>query len=153
MTGVERRPVTAGRSAGSSGGQANEGGSLYRSGVAAYLAAHGLKERGVEAAGYAESGPAPVALLFETSEAVDDIRCELADGTAIALQAKRTCGADEQLQKTVSQWVRHLPDLKPGDRIGRYSESAWIGQSPRCRLDPAATLAAWAVFYLRTGGT
>src|SRR5689334_12983334 len=106
VTGGGQKRVAAGRSAGSSGGQANEGGSLYRSGVAAYLAAHGLKSRGVEAAGYAEAGPAPVALLFETSEAVDDIRCELADGTAIVLQAKRACGADEQLQRTVSQWVR-----------------------------------------------
>lgn len=118
MTGVGKSLVTVGRSAGSSGGQANEGGSLYRSGVAAYLAAHGLKGRGVEAAGYSEAGPAPVALLFETSEAVDDIRCELADGSAIVLQAKRACGADEQLQKTVSQWVRYLPDLKTGDRMG-----------------------------------
>jgi hypothetical protein len=117
-TGVGRGPVTAGRSVGSSGGQANEGGSLYRSGVAAYLAAHGLKGRGVEAAGYAEAGPAPMALLLETSEAVDDIRCELADGTAIVLQAKRACGADEHLRKTVSQWIRHLPDLKADDRMG-----------------------------------
>jgi hypothetical protein len=59
-----------------------------------------------------------MALLFETSEAVDDIRCELADGTAIVLQVKRTCGADEQLQRTVSQWAGHLPDLKTRDRMG-----------------------------------
>lgn len=56
-----------------------------------------------------------MALSFETSQAVDDIRCELADGTAIVLQAKRACGADEQLQRTVSQWVRHVPDLKTGE--------------------------------------
>ncbi len=117
MTGASQRTATAGRSAGSSGGLANEGGSLYRSGVAAYLAAHGLKGRGVEAAGYTEFGACSVVLLFETSQAVDDIRCELADGTAIVLQAKRACGADEQLQKTVSQWVRHLPDLGAGDRM------------------------------------
>ncbi|HUK67486.1 MAG TPA: hypothetical protein VLW50_01810 [Streptosporangiaceae bacterium] len=77
------RLVKAGRSPGSSGGRANGGGSLYRSGVAAYLAVHGLKGRGVETAGYSEAGPALVALLFETGEAVDDVRCELADGTAI----------------------------------------------------------------------
>ena len=78
----------------------------------------GLKVVASRPQGIAEAGPAPVALLFETSEAVDDIRCELADGTAIVLQAKRACGADEQLQRTVSQWVRHLPDLKTGDRMG-----------------------------------
>jgi len=123
VTDGTKRPVTAGRSPGSSGGQANEGGSLYRSGVAAYLAAHGLKGRGVETAGYPEAGPAPVALSLETSEAVDDIRCELADGTAIVLQAKRICGADEQLRSAVSQWVGHLPDLKAGDRMGLVTAS------------------------------
>ena len=44
---------------GSRGGQANEAGSLFRSGVAAYLAVHGLVGRGVEAAGYPATGPAP----------------------------------------------------------------------------------------------
>jgi hypothetical protein len=110
--------VKSGRSAGSRGGQANEGGSLHRSGVAAYLAAHGLTGRGVEAAGYPESGPAPVAISFETSDAVDDLRCELSDGTALLLQAKRTCGADKNLASTVGQWARQVPDLPPGDRIG-----------------------------------
>ena len=59
-------------SPGSRGGQANEAGSLYRSGVAAYLAAHGLAGRGVEAAGYPENGPPPVSLAFETGDGVDD---------------------------------------------------------------------------------
>ena len=57
----------ASRAAASRGGRANEAGSLYRSGIAAYLAAHGLAGRGVEAAGYPESRPAPVTLSFETA--------------------------------------------------------------------------------------
>ena len=83
--------------AGSSGGRGNEGGSLHRSGVAAYLAAHGLVGRGLEAAGNSEDGPPPTAISFETGEAVDDLRCELRDGTALLLQAKRTCGANRFL--------------------------------------------------------
>ena len=90
---------------GSRGGRANEAGSLYRSGVAAYLAALGLASRGVVVAGYPADGPAPVDLSFETGEAVDDIRCVLADGTLLRLQAKRTCGIDAQLTATLVQWV------------------------------------------------
>jgi hypothetical protein len=97
---------------------ANEAGSLYRSGVAAYLAAHGLVGRGVEAAGYPEGGPAPVTLSFETGDAVDDIRCGLADGTTLWLQAKRACGADAQLRATAAQWVGQVGSLGEGDKIG-----------------------------------
>jgi hypothetical protein len=106
------------RPSASRGGQANEAGSLHRSGIAAYLAAHGLASRGVEAAGYPESGPAPVALAFETGEAVDDIRCELANETVLRLQAKRACGANEHLKATVSQWAQQVDGLQPGDMIG-----------------------------------
>jgi hypothetical protein len=106
------------RPSASRGGRANEAGSLHRSGIAAYLAAHGLAGRGVEAAGYPESGPTPVALAFETGEAVDDIRCGLANETVLRLQAKRACGANEHLMATVSQWVRQVSDLQPGDMIG-----------------------------------
>ena len=104
--------------AGSSGGRGNEGGSLHRSGVAAYLAAHGLVSRGLEAAGNSEDGPPPTAISFETGEAVDDLRCELRDGTALLLQAKRTCGANRFLTETVSQWVRQTPDLLPRQWMG-----------------------------------
>lgn len=116
-----RRGSGAGRRAGqraSSGGRGNEAGSLHRSGIAAYLAAHGLAGRGVEAAGYAEAGPAPVTLAFETGDAVDDIRCDLAGGTILWLQAKRSCGADAQLAATVTQWAGQAAALRPGDRIG-----------------------------------
>ena len=91
---------------------------MHRSGIAAYLAAHGLAGLGVEAAGYPESGPAPVALAFETGEAVDDLRCFLADATTLDLQAKRACGADEHLRATVGQWAAQTVQLRPGDKIG-----------------------------------
>ena len=115
---AQRRKSDASGAAGSRGGRANEAGSLYRSGVAAYLAAHGLVGRGVEAAGYPEGGPAPVTLLFETGDAVDDIRCGLADGTVLWLQAKRACGADAQLEATAAQWVGQVGSLRDGDKIG-----------------------------------
>jgi hypothetical protein len=102
----------------SAGGRANEAGSVYRAGVAAYLAAHGLAGRGLEAAGYPESGPAPVRLSFETGEAVDDIRCELADGTVLRLQAKRKCGGSQPLTATVAQWARQVHELRTGDMVG-----------------------------------
>ncbi len=104
--------------AASHGGQGNEAGSLYRSGVAAYLAAHGLAGRGVEATGSPETGPAPVRLSFETGEAVDDIRCELSDGTVLRVQAKLECGNDRYLAATVGQWVRQADSLRPGDMVG-----------------------------------
>lgn len=72
----------------------------------------------MEAAGYPEDGPAPVALSFETGEAVDDLRCGLWDDTALLLQAKRTCGADRHLGSTAAQWAAQEPDLRLGDRLG-----------------------------------
>jgi len=59
-----------------------------------------------------------VALSFETGEAVDDIRCVLADGTVLRLQAKRACGADEHLAATVVQWMGQVGDLRQGDKVG-----------------------------------
>lgn len=116
------RQQSRGRSAdpavASAGGRGNEAGSVYRAGVAAYLATHGIAGRGLEAAGYPESGPAPVRLSFETGEAVDDIRCELADGTVLRLQAKRVCGDDKHLIATVAQWARQVHALQPGDMVG-----------------------------------
>lgn len=108
----------AGNVAASRGGRANEAGSLYRSGIAAYLAAHGLAGRGLEAAGYPEDGPSPVTLAFETGDSVDDISCGLTDGTTLRLQAKRACGADAQLTATVIQWAGQVSHLQPGDRVG-----------------------------------
>lgn len=104
--------------AASAGGRANEAGSVFRAGVAAYLAVHGLAGRGVEAAGYPESGPAPVRLSFESGEAVDDIRCELTDGTVLRFQAKRVCGDDRNLAAAVTQWIGQIDDLRPGDMLG-----------------------------------
>jgi hypothetical protein len=59
-----------------------------------------------------------VTLSFETGDAVDDIRCGLADGTTLWLQAKRACGADAQLKATATQWVGQVGSLRDGDTIG-----------------------------------
>jgi hypothetical protein len=59
-----------------------------------------------------------VRLSFETGDAVDDIRCGLADGTTLWLQAKRTCGADSQLRATAAQWVGQVGSPREGDKIG-----------------------------------
>jgi hypothetical protein len=59
-----------------------------------------------------------VTLSFETGDAVDDIRCGLADGTTLWLQAKRACGADAQLKATGAQWVGQVGSLREGDKIG-----------------------------------
>ncbi|GGN16331.1 hypothetical protein GCM10011578_044750 [Streptomyces fuscichromogenes] len=56
-------------------------------------------------------------LQFETEDAVDDIRCNMADGSYAVIQAKRTCGNDKHLVATVDQWVRQLSSLGDGDRI------------------------------------
>ena len=125
---AQRRKSGASGTAGSRGGKANEAGSLYRSGVAAYLAAHGLVGRGVEAAGYPEGGPAPVTLSFETGDAVDDIRCGLADGTTLWLQAKRACGADAQLRATAAHWVGQVGSLLEYadlDAYFRWRDTSW----------------------------
>jgi hypothetical protein len=99
------------------GGQANEAGSLHRAGVAAYLAAHGLVGAAVEAAGYVEGGPYPVALTLESGDDVDDIRCGLSDGTQLFVQAKRECGLDKQFRSTVTQWAAQVQALRDGDRM------------------------------------
>jgi hypothetical protein len=76
-----------------------------------------LAGRSVVEAGYPVDGPAPVAVRFETEDDVDDIRCELADGTSVLIQAKRTCGKDANLRKTVAQWTAQIALLRSGDRM------------------------------------
>ncbi|ACU77438.1 putative signal transduction protein with Nacht domain [Catenulispora acidiphila DSM 44928] len=102
---------------GSIGGRANEAGSLHRSGVAAYLAAHGLVGRAVEEAGYLPGGPTPAAVEFETHDDVDDIACTMTDGSRLLIQAKRACGIDDQFRSAVAQWVTQTPKLRRSDRV------------------------------------
>jgi NACHT domain len=115
---VVGRFMKSAQAAGSSGGRANEAGSLHRSGAAAFLAAHGLRGRGLELADFPGDGAIPISVVFETSDAVDDLRCTFTNGTSLMLQAKRACGADGHLGNTVEQWVRQVRHLEPGDLIG-----------------------------------
>lgn len=101
----------------SRGGQGNEAGSVYRRGVSAMLATHGLRAKGIAALEMPDSGPYPEAVAFETFDAVDDIRCELSDGTCLYLQAKRTYGKDKTFTAAVQQWTAMLKELRDGDRL------------------------------------
>jgi hypothetical protein len=87
------------------GGKGNEAGSVYRRGVGAILATHGLRAKGAAALEMSDSGPYPEAIAFETLDAVDDIRCELSDGTCLYLRAKRTYGKDKTFKSAVEQWM------------------------------------------------
>ena len=106
------------------GGQGNEAGSVYRRGVGAILATHGLREKGIAALEMPDSGPYPEAIAFETLDAVDDIRCELSDGTCLYLQSKRTYGKDKTFKSAVEQWMAMLKRLRDGDRLVIVSAEA-----------------------------
>lgn len=103
-------------SANNRGGQANEGGSLHRAGIAAYLAVHGLFGKPIREAGFAAGDPYPTEIHLETADAVDDIKCVMSDGSNWFIQAKRTCGNDGAFKSAVSQWSKQ--PLKSGDRLG-----------------------------------
>ncbi|MCE5292390.1 MAG: NACHT domain-containing protein [Nocardiaceae bacterium] len=109
---------------GTRGGQGNEAGSVYRRGVAATLATHGLRGKGIAALDMPEVGPYPQAIAFETLDAIDDIRCELSDGTCLYLQAKRTYGKDATFRSAVKQWMTMLDNLRDGDRLVIVSAEA-----------------------------
>jgi hypothetical protein len=106
------------------GGQGNEAGSVYRRGIGAILATHGLREKGIAALEMPDSGTYPVAIAFETLDAVDDIRCELSDGTCLYLQSKRTYGKDTTFKSAVAQWMAMLERLRDGDRLVIVSAEA-----------------------------
>ena len=96
---------------------ANEAGSLHRRGVAAYLAVHGLLGQIIPAAGHQDGGPCPDRLAFETDQPTDDITCQLSDGSAMYVSAKRKCGDDAHLRDTVSQWIAQVHTLGPDDLL------------------------------------
>ena len=89
--------VSKGR--GSSGGAANEAGSLHRAGVAAVLAVYGLLETAVPCMG----GGVPCEIQLETLDATDDIVCTVLDRSKWFIQAKRSVGVDGQLRSTIKQ--------------------------------------------------
>jgi hypothetical protein len=106
------------------GGQGNEAGSVYRRGVGAILATHGLRGIGIAELGMPAAGTHPVAIAFETTDDVDDIRCTLADGSRLYLQAKRTYGNDKTFGSAVAQWMAMLDGLRDCDRLVIVSAEA-----------------------------
>jgi hypothetical protein len=117
-------PVAGKGNTATRGGQGNEAGSVYRRGIGAILATHGLREKGIAALEMPDSGAYPEAIAFETLDAVDDIRCELSDGTCLYLQAKRTYGKDKTFKSAVEQWIAMLERLRDGDRLVIVSADA-----------------------------
>lgn len=97
------------------GGRANEGGSSYRAGLAAYLAAHGLAGLEVQIADSASPGT-PTLMWFETSAHVDDIRCRFAEDSRWDIQAKRRCSWDGRFRSVVEQWVQAVRAEALGDK-------------------------------------
>ncbi|MEU3550048.1 hypothetical protein [Streptomyces longwoodensis] len=103
------------------GGSAGAGGFDYQARVAAWFAVRALT--GASAAGVRGLYNSAVQeVCCETGEPVDDCRVRLADGTVLALQAKRsiTLGttATSELAKTVDQFVRqHLWAGHETDRL------------------------------------
>lgn len=97
---------------GSTGGAANELGSLHRSGAAAFLAVHGMLGQAIEG----RPGKIPTRIYLEASEEVDDIVVQMVDGAKWYLQCKRSAGVDSAFRATIAQW-RHQ-SYAPGDRLG-----------------------------------
>jgi hypothetical protein len=122
--GEVQGPVAGKDKTASRGGQGNEAGSVYRRGVGAILATHGLRQKGVAALEMAADGPYPEAIAFETLDTVDDIRCELSDGTYLYIQSKRIYGNDQTFKSAVGQWVAMLERLRDGDRLVIVSTDA-----------------------------
>lgn len=105
--------MTRGRGRGPAGGRGNEGGSLHRAGIAAYLAAYGLLGRRPPLGDDTAPG-APERLWLEAAGAVDDIHCRFAGGGRWELQAKKTCHWDATFSDVVGQWISAV-------RCGNYS--------------------------------
>ncbi len=96
---------------GMSGGASNELGSDHRAGVAAYLAVAGMYAEKVAP----DREAVPTAIDLETTDATDDIRCEMSDGTTWFIQAKVRGTLAEPFKKTATQWARQV--LDDGDEI------------------------------------
>lgn len=91
------------------GGAAAEGGSGFRAGVAAYIAAHILRGQPFMELDLLPEQTVPLSMRLEAEEAIDDIVVELASGGTAFIQAKRTLnfgqGAATSLKATVEQWI------------------------------------------------
>ena len=94
-----------GSSASATGGQANEIGSNFRAGVAAWLAAHGLAGEPLCWNQVCSNEDFPVVIRMESEHSVDDLEVSLKSGQKLLIQAKSSCGLGKQFRDTVTQWV------------------------------------------------
>lgn|GEM_PF-4094083 len=72
------------------GGAAAEGGSHFRSRVAAWAVAHGLADIDLPGLGLPRGQGIPSAVALETDDPVDDLRIDLRSGGQVFIQAKRS---------------------------------------------------------------
>ncbi len=103
---------------GSAGGRANEGGSVYRSSVGAYLIAYGLADHDVLLDSV--SPGVPTWIRFESDTPVDDLSVRFSSGARWDIQATVNCDWGTKFRKTTAQWVRAARSgpLQPDDRVG-----------------------------------
>lgn len=107
---VAKDPPERQVSRGAAGGAADEAGSGFRAGVAAFIAAHILLGEPFVGLGLPPASAVPTTLQLETEAAVDDINVSLLDGM-LFLQAKtRIEWSDTSMNAVVAQWVRLVRD-------------------------------------------
>jgi hypothetical protein len=106
---------------GSSGGRANEGGSVYRASFGAYLIAYGLADHDVDLD--TTSPGAPRWLWFESDGPVDDLAVQFSPGARWDIQATAKCDWGAKFRATVAQWVEAVRGgrLAPDDRVALAS--------------------------------
>ena len=101
---------------GSAGGSAGEAGSSFRSGVAAYVAAHILRGQPFLDLELARDFAVPVSMLLEADVAVDDLVVELTGGGSAYMQAKTSLNfgrtADSSMASVVGQWIELVAEKR-----------------------------------------
>ncbi len=102
--------------AGSAGGSAGEAGSSFRSGVAAYAAAHILRGQPFVDLELSRDFAMPVSMLLEADVAVDDLVVELTGGGSAYIQAKTTLNfgrtAESSMASVVGQWIELVAEKR-----------------------------------------
>jgi hypothetical protein len=107
---VDTQPASATPGPGPLGGAANEAGSRYRAGVAAYVAAHILRGQPFLDLDLLPEHAVPRSMVLEADEHVDDLAVELAGGGAALMQAKLHLDFGPSFKETVEQWKQVIRD-------------------------------------------
>ncbi len=108
--------------AGPLGGSANEHGSEFRAGVAAWLMAHAATSRPVPGLDLASSDSVPLSVRVETDDMVDDLEVVFTAGNRALLQCKAGLNletkASSAFGKAVAQWSAQVESgIADGERL------------------------------------